>query len=97
MADEHRMFIGGDWVASESGATFEASSPATREVIGTLPEGTRGDVRRAITSAAAAVEPWSDLSAFDRSRAMRRVAEAIDGHREELASTQLKTIVVHLG
>jgi hypothetical protein len=28
MADEHRMLIGGDWVASESGATFDATSRA---------------------------------------------------------------------
>ena len=35
------MHIGGDWVESESGATFEATSPATGEVIGTIPEGTR--------------------------------------------------------
>jgi hypothetical protein len=33
VADEHRMWIGGDWVASESGATFEAFSPSTGEVI----------------------------------------------------------------
>ena len=50
MADEHRMLIGGEWVASESGATFDATSPSTGEVIGSLPEGTRADAQRAITS-----------------------------------------------
>jgi acyl-CoA reductase-like NAD-dependent aldehyde dehydrogenase len=34
MADEHRMFIGGEWVGSETGATFEATSPSTGEVGG---------------------------------------------------------------
>jgi hypothetical protein len=29
MADEHRRFIAGEWVGSESGATFEATSPAS--------------------------------------------------------------------
>jgi hypothetical protein len=29
MADEHRMFIAGEWIGSESGATFEATSPST--------------------------------------------------------------------
>ena len=33
MADDHRMLIGGGWVASESGATFDATSPSTGEVI----------------------------------------------------------------
>src|SRR2546426_2339481 len=48
MADDHRMLIGGEWVPSESGAAFEATAPATGEVIGTLPEGTRGDAERAV-------------------------------------------------
>jgi acyl-CoA reductase-like NAD-dependent aldehyde dehydrogenase len=87
MADEHRMFIGGEWVGSESGATFEATSPATGEVIGTLPEATREDARRAVEAARTAFGAWSGMSAFDRARAMRRVAEAIDGRRDELART----------
>jgi acyl-CoA reductase-like NAD-dependent aldehyde dehydrogenase len=86
MADEHRMFIAGEWVGSQSGATFEATSPSTGEVIGTLPEGTRDDVRQAV-AAGDAFPIWSRLTAFDRARAMRRVAEAIDRRRDEMAHT----------
>jgi acyl-CoA reductase-like NAD-dependent aldehyde dehydrogenase len=42
VADEYRMFVAGRWTASEGGATFEATSPSTGEVIGTVPQGTRG-------------------------------------------------------
>ena len=87
MADDHRMLIGGDWVASESGATFDATSPSTGEVIGSIPEGTRGDAQRAIAAANEAWPGWSGLSAFDRAAAMRRIAAAIDGRREDLART----------
>jgi acyl-CoA reductase-like NAD-dependent aldehyde dehydrogenase len=87
MADDHRMFIAGEWVGSESGAAFEAMSPSTGEVIGTLPEGTRGDARRAVAAAADAFGTWSGLTGFDRARAMRRVAEAIDQRRDDLAHT----------
>jgi succinate-semialdehyde dehydrogenase/glutarate-semialdehyde dehydrogenase len=87
MASEHQMFIAGEWVGSESGATFEATAPSTGEVIGTVPEGTRDDVRRAVRAAARAFETWSGLSAFDRAAAMRRVAAAIDAGREDLART----------
>ena len=87
MADEHRMFIAGVWTGSQSGATFEATSPSTGEVIGTLPEGTREDVRLAVRAAADAFGTWSRLTAFDRAAAMRRVAEAIDRRREEMANT----------
>jgi acyl-CoA reductase-like NAD-dependent aldehyde dehydrogenase len=87
MADEYRMLIAGEWTGSQSGATFEATSPSTGEVIGMLPEGTREDVRRAVAAAAGAFRTWSGLTAFDRARAMRRVAEAIDGRRDEMART----------
>jgi acyl-CoA reductase-like NAD-dependent aldehyde dehydrogenase len=87
MADEHRMLIGGEWVPSESGATFDATSPSTGEVIGSLPEGTRVDAQRAIATASEAWARWSQVSAFDRAAAMRRVAGAIDERRADLART----------
>ena len=87
MADEYRMLIGGEWVASESGATFDATSPSTGEVIGSIPEGTRIDAQRAIKAANDAWPAWSGLSAFDRAAAMRRIAAAIDERREDLALT----------
>src|SRR5262245_10955299 len=87
MADEYQMFIAGGWTGSESGATFEATSPSTGEVIGTLPEGTREDVRRAVAAARDAFPVWSGLTAFERGLGMRRVAEAIDARRDEMART----------
>ena len=38
---DYGMVIGGAWAESESGARFEATSPATGESLGTVPEGTR--------------------------------------------------------
>ena len=87
MADEFRMLIDGAWMGSESGAVFDATSPSTGEVIGTVPEGTREDVRRAVAAAGRAFGTWSGLSAFDRAAAMRRVCSAIDSRREDLART----------
>ena len=87
MSEHVQMWIGGDWVDAEAGGTFEALSPSTGEVIGTLPEGTRVDAQRAVDSANAAAPGWAAMSAFDRAAAMRRVAEAIDGRRDDLAHT----------
>jgi succinate-semialdehyde dehydrogenase/glutarate-semialdehyde dehydrogenase len=81
------MLIDGDWTASESGATFEATNPATGDVIGTLPEGTRADAARAVEAAGRAWPGWAALSAFDRAAAMRRIAEEIDRRRDDLART----------
>ncbi len=83
----YRMYIAGAWTESESGARMEATSPATGEPIGTVPEGTREDVRRAIAAANDAWQEWAALSAFDRAAGMERVAEIIKKRREELAHT----------
>ena len=39
---DYSMVIGGAWAESESGARLEATSPATGEAIGTVPEGYAG-------------------------------------------------------
>ncbi len=46
-----QMFFGGQWRPSASGETFAATSPATGEQIGTVPEGDREDARAAIAAA----------------------------------------------
>ena len=48
------MFIDGEWCDAASGATVEATSPATGESLGPVAEGDREDARRAIAAANAA-------------------------------------------
>ncbi|HEY3182987.1 MAG TPA: aldehyde dehydrogenase family protein [Gaiellaceae bacterium] len=81
------MVIGGAWVESESGARMQATSPATGEAIGTVPEGTRADAQRAIAAANAAWRGWAARSAFERAAALERVAELIVERRDDLART----------
>ena len=81
------MHIDGKWVDSESGNVFEATSPSTGEMIGTLPEGTREDAQRAIRAANAAWQDWAARSAFDRAAVMERVARVIQERRDDLART----------
>ena len=84
---DYRMHIGGEWVESESGATMEATSPATGELIGTFPEGTREDARRAIAAANAAWRDWAARSAFERAHALEGVADLVHERRDDLART----------
>ena len=87
MSEHVRMWIGGGRVDAEGGATFEATSPSTGEVIGTVPEGTRADAQRAIAAANDAWPAWAGLSAFERAAAMMRVAEVIRERADDLART----------
>ena len=56
---DYSMVIGGAWAESESGERLEATSPATGESLGTIPEGTRADAQRAIAAANAARRDWA--------------------------------------
>ena len=82
-----KMFVDGKWVESESGAYFEADSPATGEVIARVPKGTRADADRAIEAAHKARGEMAKLKGFERSRRLYRIAEAIEKRREDLAHT----------
>src|SRR6202165_5976435 len=79
-----KMFVGGRWVDSEIGETFEAISPATGDVIATLPKGSRADAARAVEAAYQARTAMAGLGAFDRAALLHRVADAMERHRDEL-------------
>ncbi len=87
MSEHVQLWIDGRWSDAHGGATFEATSPSTGAVIGTVAEGTRADAHAAIDSARTAWPAWAALSAFDRAAAMERVAGAIDDRRDDLART----------
>lgn len=80
---DYPMYLAGAWTGSD--ARMEAYSPATGELIGTVPEGTRADARRAIAAANDARRGWAARTAFERAAAMTRVAGIIDERRDELA------------
>ena len=76
-----KMFVGGSWQPSASGETFEATSPATGEVIATVPQGDRGDAQRAIDAARGAADGWAGLTAFERAAKMHAVGDLIESRR----------------
>jgi len=84
---DYPMYVAGEWSTGGSDARIEATSPATGEKIGTVPEGDRDDVRRAIAAANEAWPLWAALSAFERAATMNRVADIIEERREDLAWT----------
>jgi acyl-CoA reductase-like NAD-dependent aldehyde dehydrogenase len=82
-----KMFVGGSWQPSASGETFDATSPATGELIATVPQGDRGDAIRAIDAARAAADGWARLTAFERAAKMHAVGDVIEARRDDLART----------
>jgi aldehyde dehydrogenase (NAD+) len=83
-------FIGGEWVPSASGKTFETINPATEEVICEVAEGDKADIDRAVKAARDAFEngPWSKMDARDRCQLMLRLADLIEQEIDELAALE---------
>jgi succinate-semialdehyde dehydrogenase/glutarate-semialdehyde dehydrogenase len=79
------MFIDGEWRDAASGATTEATSPATGESLGPVAEGGREDARLAIAAANAAFPSWAARTGFERAELLHRVADVCERRRDELA------------
>src|SRR5215210_2382206 len=80
-----RMLIDGEWCDAASGQTIEATSPATGESLGEVAWGDRSDARRAIAAAQAAFPSWEARTAFERAAMLRRIADACERRRDDLA------------
>src|SRR5438093_977053 len=70
---------------SDSGETFPVENPATGETIAQVPRMGVAETRRAIARAEAALPAWRALLAKDRARILRRWAERMLEHEDELA------------
>ncbi len=83
-------FIGGQWLPSKSGKTFETVNPATEEVIAQIAEGDAADVDAAVKAARDAFEngPWSRMTARERGKLMYRLADLIEEEIDELAALE---------
>ncbi|MFD8914405.1 aldehyde dehydrogenase family protein [Streptomyces sp. NPDC059575] len=65
-------------------------NPATEELVATVPAASEDDVAAAVTRAAHAQETWAALAPADRARLLRRFADTVDAHTEELARLEVR-------
>jgi betaine-aldehyde dehydrogenase len=78
------MYIGGEFVPSDSGEWMDSINPATGEVHGRVPAGTVSDVDRAVKAAAAAQLDWGAKSVWERGALLRKLAEAIQARAADV-------------
>jgi acyl-CoA reductase-like NAD-dependent aldehyde dehydrogenase len=69
---------------------LEVLNPATEEVVERLEPATEGDADAAIARARDAFPAWRDVHPDDRSRLLRRLADALDAEQENLAQLESK-------
>jgi NAD-dependent aldehyde dehydrogenases len=82
-----KLFIGGKWVESASGKTFETINPSTGEVLARVAEGDAEDIDRAVVAARRAHESgvWRDLPPAERAKVLWRIGDMIEERAEEFA------------
>ena len=69
---------------------LEVLNPATEEVVESLEPATEDDADAAIARAREAFPAWRDVQPDDRSRLLRRLADALDAEQENLAQLESK-------
>jgi succinate-semialdehyde dehydrogenase/glutarate-semialdehyde dehydrogenase len=79
------LFISGHWREAEKGRTIPVVNPATGEVIGTVAHASALDLEEAVAAAAKGFAVWRAVSAFDRSKIMRKAADLLRANAGEIA------------
>jgi len=78
----HKLFIGGAFPRSESGRTYEVRDTAG-DFLANMSNASRKDARNAVLAARKAVETWSAATAYNRGQVLYRIAEIMDGRRDQ--------------
>ncbi|MDG4822795.1 aldehyde dehydrogenase family protein [Asanoa sp. WMMD1127] len=78
----YKLFIGGKFPRSESGRSYLAQDA-------NVALASRKDVRDAVVAARAAVKAWSGATAYNRGQILYRVAEMLEGRRDQFVGLGL--------
>jgi acyl-CoA reductase-like NAD-dependent aldehyde dehydrogenase len=78
----YKLYIGGQFPRTESGRAYEVFDARGR-LLANACRATRKDVRDAVRAARKAVPEWAGKTAFNRSQILYRIAELMEGRREQ--------------
>jgi len=81
-----RLLINNEWRASASGGTMDVINPATEEIVAEVASADVADVDAAVAAARAALDgPWVKMSARERGRLVRKLADRLIERADEVA------------
>ena len=83
-------FIGGQWVDSIGGETFDVLDPVSNQNYATCAAGQKADIDRAVAAAKQAFDsgPWPRLKPRDRFRILNRIADLVEERDARLAELE---------
>ncbi|GAC1471406.1 MAG: NAD-dependent succinate-semialdehyde dehydrogenase [Isosphaeraceae bacterium] len=80
-----KMYIDGQWVEADDGKTLAVINPADESIVAEVAQGSRAQTDRAIEAAARSFQAWRALSAYDRSRILKKTADLVRERVEGIA------------
>ncbi len=80
-----QLYIDGQWIDAASGRTMPIVNPATGDVIGTLAYAEQADLDHALEATARGFATWKKISAFERSKMMRKAANLLRDRIDHVA------------
>ena len=82
----YQMYINGEWLAAQSGKTFESINPSDGKPWAVIPEADEADVDVAVKAAHRAFTegPWSTMTATERGKLIHRLGDVLAEHSESL-------------
>ncbi len=81
----YKLYIGGAFPRSESGRSY-AVTAANGDPLANACRASRKDVREAVRAARKAFQPWADKTAMNRGQVLYRVAELMEGRRDQFVA-----------
>ncbi len=87
MSTYEKLFIGGEWIDPGGSAVIEVHSPYSHDLVGRVPEGTKGDIDRAVAAARDAFDtgPWPRLDPVERAEVVQKLADLYAAHLDDFA------------
>jgi succinate-semialdehyde dehydrogenase/glutarate-semialdehyde dehydrogenase len=91
----------GEWCAAASGRTYQVVNPATGKALITVPDMGAEEALRAVNLATESFKSWKSLTVDERSAILRRWAQLMRDHKEDLGrimtQEQGKTLAESMG
>ena len=81
----YKLYVGGAFPRSESGRVYPVTDGAGT-MLAQAAQGSRKDLRDAVTAARTAFVGWSRATAYNRGQVLYRVAEMLEGRRGQFAA-----------
>ena len=84
----YKLYIGGAFPRTESGRAYEVFDARGR-LLANASRGTRKDIREAVRAARKAQPGWAAKTAYNRAQILYRIAELMEGRREQFVAEVL--------